>query len=281
MDGPGSIESIGRICGCCFCCSIEMRLCGFGPFHALCPPSSCCVRPAVPVCERSRNLSLPFRYPKSRLSSLRGPVRHSVLPIPVGFHFFFGLWLSTPNGALATRVTPQRNAQEAAGPALHQTCRPSHLECHGHAVTVSVVDSNRVPLLDGWYVRMCKHFKSPSGESRSSHAPLRPAQPRCRNSVSTSGIRCQSLAIVAPCNASQPPCPCCAVTAAELSVSPPASEELLNCAVLAGIQCIVPSPRMCCRVVHSLRLYRTNDAHAETLLAADADAVACKFYPDP
>lgn len=77
------------------------------------------------------------------------------------------------------------------------------------------------------------------------------------------------------------------MTAAELSVSPPASEELLNsgvnlsCAVLAGIQCIVPSPRMCCRVVHSLRLYRTNDAHAETLLAADADAVACKFYLDP
>lgn len=194
-------------CLCCLCRNETQRFrtlsCSVPSEFMLCKTSSSCLR-------RKEPQSFPFRYPKSLL---RGPVRHSVFADPRRFPFLPSAvrpWLSTPNGALATRVTPQRNAQAATGPTLHQTCRPSHLECHDHTAAVSVVDSNRVPLLDGW---TCKHFKA-HPESHEFHTPSpNPVQPDVGTAFRGVGIRCQSLGIVAPCIAFQPPCPCCDWTA--------------------------------------------------------------------
>lgn len=132
----------------------------------LCKTSSSCLRKRAAI--------FPFRYPKSRLSSLRGPVRHSVLPIPVGFHFFLR------SVVVNSQRCPGNTGHAAAEcPSSGRACTASDLATSSVMVMLSLRLLS-IPIacpcwMAGTYVRMCKHFKA-RPESHEFHT-LRSAQP--------------------------------------------------------------------------------------------------------
>jgi hypothetical protein len=152
-----------------------MRLKGFGPFHALCPPSSCCVRPAVPVCEKSRNLSIPIPEESAVLFTRTGEAQRP--PDPRRFPFF-----SLACGCQLPMVPWQHGSRRSGMPKQRQGLHCIRLAdlATSSAMVMLSLRLLSIPIacpcwMTGTYVRMCKHFKA-RPESHEFHT-LRSAQP--------------------------------------------------------------------------------------------------------